>query len=109
MKFLFGRKKMVQAMAEVLEDGREITNQEMSKAKYRQYSGKIPMIEIPVRVRPETEPQFDAIMKAGLNQTYLLMQGVMVQVKYKSGEPKQVTMDDTDQAILARNPQLIKS
>ena len=109
MKFWFGRKKMVQALAEVLEDGREIMNQELSKSKYNQYSGNVPMIEIPVRVEPEAEPPFESIMKAGINQAYLLMQGVRVQVEYKAGEHKQVTMQDTDQAILDRNPQLIKS
>ena len=33
MSFLFGKKQSVQALAEVLEDGREIMNTEMKKPK----------------------------------------------------------------------------
>jgi hypothetical protein len=33
MSFLFGKQQIVQALAEVLEDGREIMNAEMQKPK----------------------------------------------------------------------------
>jgi hypothetical protein len=35
MNFFFNKKQLVQAMAEVLEDGCAITNEEMKKLKYR--------------------------------------------------------------------------
>jgi hypothetical protein len=35
MNFFFNKKQLVQAMAEVLEDSRAITNEEMKKLKYR--------------------------------------------------------------------------
>jgi len=108
MKFLFGNKQMSTALAEVLEDGRAITNQEMKKAKYNQYEGSEPMLEIAVRVQPANEPSFEAKMKAGLTKTYLLVPGVRVQVKYDPSKKKQVMLEDETQAILERNPQLIK-
>ena len=105
---LFGKKKTVQALAEVLEDGRAIMNQEMKKPKYREFAGAEPMLEIGVRVQPENEPAFEAKMKTGLTHSYLLKPGVRVQVKYEPGKTQQVTFDDETQAILARNPQLVK-
>lgn len=36
MSLLFGKKQTAQALAEVLEDGRAIINQEMKKAKYNE-------------------------------------------------------------------------
>ena len=108
MNFLFGKKQSTQAFAEVLEDGRAISAQEMKKAKYNDYSGAEPMLEIGVRVQPENEPAFEAKMKAGLSKSFLLMPGVRVQVKYDPTHKQQVTLDDDNQAILARNPQMIK-
>jgi len=109
---LFGKKKTVQALAEVLEDGRAIMNAEMKKAKYNNYAGAEPMLEIGVRVQPDvglgSEPAFDAKMKTGLSHAYLLKPGVRVQVKYEPGKNGTVTYDDDAQAILARNSQLIK-
>jgi hypothetical protein len=105
---LFGKKKTVQALAEVLEDGRAIMNQEMKQPKYNEYSGDEPMLEICVRVQPENEPPFEAKMKIGLTHSYLLKPGVRVQVKYEPGKKQQVTFDDETQAITARNPQLVK-
>jgi hypothetical protein len=105
---LFGKKKTVQALAEVLEDGRAIMNAEMKKPKYNEYAGAEPMLEIGVRVQPQNEPAFEAKMKTGLTHSYLLKPGVRVQVKYEPDKKQQVTFDDEAQAILARNPQLIK-
>jgi len=108
MKSLFGKNQSTHALAEVLEDGRAIMNREMQKPKYREYAGKEPMLEISVRVQPENEPPFEAKMKAGLTKSYLLIAGVRVQVTYDPNKKETVTMDDTNPAILARNPQLIK-
>jgi hypothetical protein len=108
MGFLFEKKQMVYALAEVLEDGRAITNQEMKKPKYREYRGKEPVLEIMVRVQPENDSPFEAQMKAGLGKAFLLMPGVRVQVKYEPAKKQQVMLEDEIQAILDRNPQLIK-
>jgi len=108
MSFLFGKKQVAHAIAEVLEDGRAITSQEMQKIKYREYRGGEPGVEIAVRVQPVNEPPFEATMKAGIGQTFLLMPGVRVQVQYNPAHNQQVTLADETQAILERNPQLIK-
>ena len=105
---LFGKKKTVQALAEVLDDGRASMNAEMRKAKYNSYSGAEPMLEIGVRVQPANEPAFEAKMKTGLTHSYLLKPGVQVLVSYEPGQPQHVTFADETQAILARNPQLVK-
>lgn len=39
MNFLFGKRQSVRAMAELLEDGSEIMNEEMKKPKYNNYAG----------------------------------------------------------------------
>ena len=44
MNFLFGKKQSVQAIAEVLEDGREIYARAMQGPKYNNYSGPEPML-----------------------------------------------------------------
>jgi hypothetical protein len=106
---LFGKKQEVQALAEVLEDSRAKMNELMAKPKYRNYEGAEPTIEVLVRVEPTTEPAFEAKMKVGLTRSYLLKVGVRVQVKYDPAKQQQVTVDDDNQAILARNPQLTKS
>jgi hypothetical protein len=108
MNFLFGKKPTSLAFAEVLEDGLAVSNLEMKKAKYNEYAGAEPMLEILVRVQPENEPAFEAKMKAGLTKTYLLKPGVRVKVKYEKAKNQNVTLDDDNQAILERNPQLIK-
>ncbi len=108
MSPLFGKKQTVQALAEVLEDGRALAAQEMKKPKYREYAGAEPMLEIAVRVQPVDDTAFEAKMKAGLSKTYLLVPGVRVQVKYEPGRQQPVTLDDEPQAILDRNPQLIR-
>jgi hypothetical protein len=105
---LFGKKKTVQALAEVLEDGRAMMNELMKQPKYNNYAGAEPMLEIGVRVQPENEPAFEAKMKTGLTHSYLLKPGVRVQVKYEPSKKQRVTFDDETQAILARNPQLVK-
>ena len=108
MSFLFGKKQIIQSLAEVLEDGREIMNAEMKKPKYGNYSGPEVFIEVPVRVLPENEPPYEAKMKVSLLRAYLLKPGVRVRVKYDPAKKEQVTMDDEAQAILERNPQLKK-
>ena len=108
MSFLFGKKAMAQAPAEVLEDGRAKMTQELKKGKYSNYAGAEPMLEIAVRVLPENETPFEAQMKAGLAHCNLLLPGVRVLVQYEPGKNKNVRLDDQLPAILQRNPQLIK-
>ncbi len=108
MGFLFGKKQTVQALAELLEDGRAAANQEMKNARYNEYAGAEPMIEIAVRVRPENEPPFEAHMKAGLTRTYVLLLGVRVLVSYDPRKRQKVTLAEEVPAILERNPQIVK-
>ena len=108
MSFLFGKKQSVQAIAEVLEDGREIYARAMKNPKYNNYSGPEPILDIPVRVQPADGAAFEAVMKAGMTKNYLLKLGVRVQVKYDPAKLNQVTLDDDLQGIMARNSQLIK-
>lgn len=108
MNFLFGKKPTLQALAEVLEDGQTISAGEMKKPKYNDYRGAEPMFEIAVRVQPVNEPPFEARMKAGLTKMYLLKPGVRVQVNYDPAKRQKVALDDDVQAILERNPQIIK-
>ena len=106
MSFLFGKKKNVRSLAEVLEDGREIMNTEMKKPKYNNYSGREVFIDVAVRVQPEHETPYEAKMKVSLLRAYLLKPGVRVLVRYDPAKKEQVTMDDEAPAILERNPQL---
>lgn len=108
MAFLFGKKQTIQALAEVLEDGREEMNLEMKKPKFNNYSGPEVFLEISVRVQPQNEPPFESKMKVGLLKMYLLKQGILVRVKYDPRNQKQVENDDEPQLILERNPQLNK-
>src|SRR5512139_730472 len=103
MSFLFGKKQSVQAMAELLEDGWALAEQEMKKPKYKSYQGAVPVFHILVRVQPQNEPPFEARMEAGLGQTFLLRPGVCVRVKYEPGRQAEVKLDDELQAILDRN------
>ena len=96
------------ALAELIEDGRAIMNKEMKKAKYNDYRGAEPLFDIAVRVQPDNEPPFEAKMKAGLSKAYLLKPGVRVQVRYDAGTHAHLLLDDENQSILDRNPQLIK-
>jgi hypothetical protein len=109
MNFLFGKKEMTSALAEVLVDGRALGNQELTKPKYRNYSGPEIKISLAVRILPENEPPFEAQMKVGVQHAFLLKQGVRVQVKYEARKKAQVEYDDNSQAVLDRNPQLKKS
>ena len=108
MNFLFGKKYSVQSMAELLEDGREIMNEEMKKPKYNNYAGREVFIDVTVRVQPENETPFEAKMKVSLLKAYLLKPGVRVNVKYDPAKKEQVTMDDEPAEILERNPHLKK-
>jgi len=108
MSFLFRKKQNVQALAEVLEDGREKMNAEMKKPKYNNYAGREVFIDIFVRVQPDNEPTFESKMKTSLLNAYLLKPGVRVLVMYDPAKKEQVIMDDEPAAILERNPQLKK-
>ena len=108
MGFLFGKKQTVQALAEVLEDGREKMNAEMKKPKLRNYAGPEVFLDLTVRVQPQNEPPYEAAMRVGLLKMYLLTPGVVVRVKYDPREPEQVEFDDDTPAVLDRNPQLKK-
>lgn len=105
---LFSKKQTVQALAEVLEDGREKMNAEMRKPKFNNYSGLEVFLDVAVRVQPQNEPSYEAKMKVGLLKMHLLKQGVTVRVKYDPRKPEQVEYDDDPQSILERNPQLKK-
>jgi hypothetical protein len=107
MSFLFG-KKSIQALAETLEDGRDLMNTEMKKPKYNNYAGREVFIDVAVRVQPENEPSFESKMKVSLLKAYLLKPGVRVLVKYDPAIKEQVIMDDEPAQILERNPQLKK-
>lgn len=108
MDFFFKKKQMLSAFAELIEDGRTLMNQELKKAKYNEYQGAEPMVEILVRVFPDNELPFEVKMKAGITKTYLLKAGVRVKVKYDAAKKQPAVLDDETQAILERNPQLIK-
>ena len=104
----FSKKETVQALAEVLEDGRALMNETMKKPKFNNYSGPEVKLEMAVRVQPQNEPTYEAKMKVGLLKMHLLKQGVIVRVKYDPRKPAQVEYDDEPQSILERNPQLKK-
>jgi len=108
MSFLFGKKQTVQALAEVLEDGREKMNAEMKKPKFNNYSGPEVFLEVAVRVQTQNESPYEAKMKVGLLKMYLLKKGVTVRVKYDPRKPDEVEYDDEPQSILERNPRLKK-
>jgi hypothetical protein len=108
MGFLFGKKETKQAMAEMLEDGRAIFEHEMKRMKYNEYHGKEPKLDMRVRVMPEFEVPWEATMKAGISCAFLLVPDVQVQVRYEVDKKEHVELDDDPQAIVARNPQLVK-
>lgn len=108
MSFLFGKKEEIRAMAEILENGLDVMNQEMAKAKYNSYQGAEPMLEVKVRVQPKDDAPFESVMKVGMTKSFLLLQGVMVRVKYQKGKNQQVELDDDNQSILERNAGILK-
>ncbi len=111
MSPLFGKKQAAQALAEVLEDGSAIFSTAMKNpnlAGYHEYRGSSPMLEIAVRVQPDNEPPFEAKMKTILSMMNLMKLGIHVQVKYDPAKKQEVTLDDDIQAIMKRNPQMIK-
>jgi len=105
---LFSKKESVQALAEILEDGRALMNEMMKKPKFNNYSGPEVKLDVAVRVQPQNEPTYEAKMKVGLLKMHLLKEGVVVRVKYDPRKPAQVEYDDEPQAILDRNSQLKK-
>lgn len=108
MQFLFGKKEEAQAMAEVLEDGLAVMNQEMQKAKYNSYKGAEPMLSVRVRVQPTDEAPFESVLLVGMTNSFLLKPGVRVQVKYQKGKTDQVAFDDEMQNVLNRNAAILK-
>lgn len=108
MNFLFKKKQSIEALAEVLEDGRERMNVELKKPKYNNYSGREVFIEIAVRIQPDGEPSFESKMKVSLLKAYLLKPGVRVRVQYDPAKKEQVIMDEEPAQILERNPHLKK-
>lgn len=95
-------------MAEALEDGREATNREMVKPKYNSYKGAEPILEVKVRVQPKDKAPFESVTQVGMTKSFLLLQGVMVQVKYQNGKNQKVELDDDNQSILERNAGILK-
>jgi len=108
MNFLFGKKPSQTALAEVLADAEAIAKAEMSKPKYKNYTGAEVMIDVPVRVLPENEPSYETTMKASMLKAFLLKPGVRVIVQGDVKKQEHVSLTDELPAILARNPQLRK-
>jgi hypothetical protein len=107
MDLLF-RKQTKVSLAQVLEDARQITNEEMKKPKYKNYRGPDVFVKIKVKVQPDDSPPVEAELKASILETFLLLPGVVVRVKYDPRHPEDVELDDEPQTILDRNPQLKK-
>jgi hypothetical protein len=107
MNLLF-KKQTVFSQAQVLEDARQITNEVMKKPKYKNYRGPDVFLNIKVRVQPDDSPPFEAVMKASIMETFLLLPEVVVRIKYDPRHPEHVELDDEPQSILDRNPQLKK-
>ena len=108
--FSFFKKKSPQsAVAELVDDGREIFEQAMRSPKFNTYRGPEPMFPMRVVVRSPDGRRWDATMQAGPSTAFLLLPGVKVKVRYDAGAPEDVTIDDTPASILEANPQLKKS
>lgn len=105
----FGKKEIARASAELLEDGREISLQAMKSVKYNEYHGKEPKFEMRVRVLPDYEVPWEATMKAPLGCCFLLLPGVVVNVRFEADKKDEVELDDDVQSIVDRNPQLIRT
>jgi hypothetical protein len=115
MSFLFGKKQMLTAPAEVLEDGRpkfmEYSRIQMENARKRfqqseQWTQE-PKFQILVHVTPGAGAPFDAQMETGLSVVAMVRPGIRVQVEYDLKHPEQVRLVDDIYALRARNPQLI--
>ena len=66
------------------------------------------MLEVKVRVQPKDDAPFESVMKFGLTKSFLLKQGVIVQVKYQVGKNQKIELDDDNQNILERNASILK-
>jgi hypothetical protein len=64
------------------------------------------MVDVSVRVEPEGSPAFQAVMKAGILRTFVLLPGVRVHVKHKG--TSDVVLDDDDASIPERNAAILK-
>ena len=105
---MFFKKKKVCCLAQVLEDGRHLADEEMKKPKYKNYQGPEVFISIKARVQPNDAPPFEAAMKASILKCVLLLPGVVVQVNFDPHHLERVELNDELQSILDRNPQLKK-
>lgn len=105
---IFFKKQKVSCLAQVLEDGRQMADEEMKKSKYKNYHGSDVFILVKVRVQPDEVPAYEADMKASILKCVLLLPGVEVQVKYDPHHLERVELNDELQSILDRNPQLKK-
>jgi hypothetical protein len=110
MSPLFGKKPVASALAEVLEDGEALMNEEFSSPKYRGEHHRYgePRISVAVQVQPGDRPPFEAKMSAGAASGTFLKPGVSVQVEFDPSGNDHVELTDDIPAILARNPQLLK-
>ena len=111
MSGLFSKKKMAQSLAEVLEDGEVLTNQEFGRMKYQGDTHDRhfrPTIDVAVRVLTADQPPFEAKMTAGAESGFLLKPGVSVLVEFDAAHNEDVRLIDDLPAILARNPALRK-
>lgn len=105
---IFFKKQKIACLAQVLEDGRQLADEEMKKPKYRNYRGAEIFIPVKVRVQPSEAPAYEAAMKASIFKCVLLVPGVVVQVNYDPHHLERVELNDELQSILDRNPQLKK-
>ncbi len=92
----------------MLEDGRQMADEEMKKPKHKNYRGVEIFIPVKVRVQLNEIPAFEAEMKASVEKCVLLLPEVVVQVNYDPHNLERVELNDELHSILDRNPQLKK-
>jgi hypothetical protein len=102
----FKKKSPKSAVAELVDNGREISEQAMRSPKFNTFKGAEPMFPMRVVVRDADGRSWDATMEAGPSTAFLLLPGVKVKVRFDAGSPEKVTIDDTAPSILAANPQM---
>ena len=109
MNFLFKKKPNLKpAEAICLQDGRELATQWSLKNRHNGPFKKEPTFEILVRVETQEDGAFESQMVFPLSLHFVLVSGVRVRVEYDPLNHSKVTSADTNQAILDRNPQIIK-
>ena len=116
MNFLFGKKKTVTSLAEVLENGTpkmlawsQLQREQAGKPfQQRESYTKVPTFQILARVLPVDGVPFDAQMETSLIEVNHMKPGVRVLVEYDPNKLEHVKLVDNLQTILANNPQLVE-